>query len=70
MMNSRVGLRGLTVGCGQEADRRIRFGECGGDISKFDAIEFHGVGAFLDLSVNGSDVLPHDTEGKGVGEKR
>src|SRR5205823_4614261 len=62
MMNSRVGCL-ATGGCRQEAGWCIRFGECGG-IFEVDAIEFYGVGALLDLSVNGSDVLAHHTEEK------
>src|ERR1700733_828589 len=62
MMNSRVSAR-LTRGGREEAGWRIRFGERG-RIFEVDAIEFHGVRAFLDLSVNGSDVLPHHTEKK------
>src|ERR1700730_1940998 len=62
MMNSRVSAR-LTGGCRQEAGWCIRFGECGG-IFEVDAIELHGVGALLNLSVNGSDVLAHHTEEK------
>ncbi len=62
MMNSRV-IGWLTRGCHQKAGWCIRIRECGG-IFEVDAIKLHGVGALLDLSVNGTDVLPHHTEEK------
>ena len=62
MMNSGVITR-LADGCCHEAGWCIGLGKCGG-IFEVDAIEFHGVGALLDLSVNGSDVLTHYTEEK------
>src|ERR1700730_7699311 len=62
MINSRVSAW-LPGGCRQQTGWCIRFGERG-RIFEVDAVEFHGVGALLDLSVNGADVLPHHTEEK------
>src|SRR5258708_38455655 len=62
MMDSRVSAR-LTRGGREEAGWCIRFRECG-RIFEVDAIELHGVGALLDLRVDGTDVLPHHTEEK------
>jgi hypothetical protein len=62
MMNSGVSAW-LTGDCREEAGWRLRFGQCGG-IFEVNAIKLYGVGALLDLSVDGTDVLPHHTEEK------
>src|SRR3984885_5650987 len=61
MIDSKVSAR-LTGRCRQNAEGWcIRLGERGG-VLKVDAIEFHGIGTLLDLSVNRSDVLANHAE--------
>jgi hypothetical protein len=57
VMNSRVG---AWLPGGRKPVGASDFGSAG--IFKVDAIELHGVGALLDLRVNGSDVLTHHAE--------